>query len=67
MKIQDTSFKMTKRRFRFRGQKIEKTHFGWAFVRIRAKIEKNALCGKTLVRVRAKIEKKTFFGNFWLE
>ena len=24
MKIQDTSFRMTKRRFRFRGQKIEK-------------------------------------------
>ena len=30
-------------------------------VRIRAKIEKNTLCGRALVRIRAKIEKNTLF------
>ena len=32
-------------------------------VRVRAKIEKNALFGTTLVRIRSEIEKNTLFGR----
>ena len=34
---------------------------------VRAKIEKNTLCGRALVRFRAKIEKTTFLAMLWLE
>ena len=52
------------------GQKREKknTLFGWALVRIRAKIEKNTIFGWALARIRAIIEKKTpLLANIWLE